>query len=167
MENIMVTDANFKEDAQGNISIDSKISIKLCDFGVSELFDIDTTKMDNTHDQNKNVDTIHNNSNRIDMVRSNPFICSKSGLNIDNASYLSPLQFDEELYDARYADNWSLGMILFESMTSSKLFEPFDVMMNKNGFYALYNDKLRDYLNINNLSKYFNQDSCYLIMDLC
>ena len=72
------------------------------------------------------------------MVRSNPFICCKCTLNIDNESYLSPAQFDGYLYDARCAGNWSSGMILFETMTNRKLFGPYDVMMKKNGFYALY-----------------------------
>ena len=148
VENIMIKDAEFIEDKYGNITISPNATIKLCDFGVSEIFDIHCTKTDD--DEHKEC----------------LFKCDKQNISLYNDTYHSPKQYNGEVYDARFADNWSLGMILFEALTNTKLYESNDIINNKNGFYALYHGKLRHYLNANNLAKYFNQHSFRLLSQL-
>ena len=131
----MVKDAEFVEDKQGNITISPNISIKLCDFGVSEIF-----KMDR-------------------------FECYKHGLTIENEAYLSPKQFDDEKYDARAADIWSLGLILFECLTNNKLYHKVTNSIG-DGYWAIHNDKIMEYVKMNILDKYFNKNSLSLLCQL-
>ena len=147
----MVEFAEFIEDEAGNISISPYISIKLCDFGVAEIFD----KGDQTEDEAK-----------IDEFDKFPFQCYKSGLTVDNEASLSPKQFKNEVYDGRAADVWSLGLILFECMTNTKLYHE-ATNTEGTGFWAIQNDKLKQYVKMNdNLSKYFNRNSLSLLCQL-
>jgi len=69
-------------------------------------------------------------------------------------------------YDARSADMWSLGMILFQCMTNESLFFPEDVWQQKGGYLALKNNKLRKYLFENNLLRLFKKKSLSLLEGL-
>ena len=133
----MVKDAEFIEDKQGNITISPKVSVKLCDFGVAEIFE-----------SNRN------------------FKVDKQGLSLENEIYQSPKQYDGDIYDARFADNWMLGMILFECMTNKKLYESYDIINNKNGYKALHDETLKSYFIKNNILKYFNLNSFDLLTKL-
>ena len=148
----MVNDVKFVEDKKGNITIDPSISIKLCDFGVSEVF------------RNHQQQTQFSNA-----IHGNIFQCDKQGLNLEYEAYLSPKQVAGDIYNAHCADIWSLGIILFQSLTNEKLYEPLDIHCNNNkhnGYWALCSGKLAKYLKRNNLSKYFNDDSFQLLSQL-
>ena len=118
LENIMLQNAKFIEGTNGSIVISKDISIKLCDFGVAEIF--------NSSD-NKNVS----------------FKCNKQGLTIENNLYQAPEVFDEIDYDARKADMFQLGMIYYQCMVGHKLFEPEDIWFRQNAYIALMDDKLK------------------------
>ena len=122
----MLTDCNFIEQSDGTFIINSDIGIKLCDFGVAEVFKL------NNHQ------------------------CTKRGLSLDNESKSEPkiFQSDNEIYDAQKADIWALGMLLFECATGRQLYHPseiWDPMNHKeSGYWALQNGKLAEYLMMNN-----------------
>ena len=141
----MVKNADFYEDKQGNITISSNISIKLCDFGVAEIF---APKKKNS------------------KMKMDGFQCYKDGLTIENEAYLSPKQFDNQKYDARAADIWSLGLILFECLTNTKLYHKVN-NVEINGFWAIHADKLMEYIKFNNnLCIHFNKHSLSLLCAL-
>eukprot|EP01083_Nonionella_stella_P050238 133694_1 len=136
LENIMLQNVRFIGDKNG-VSIDTKICIKLCDFGASEAFEGDM------------------------------FWCMKDGLSIDNECYLAPNVFNGFEYDARSADCWCLGIILFECMTVGKhLYGPRDMYSLHSGYYALQHGQLKQYLLTNDLLSYFSADAFSLVSGL-
>merc|ERR1712107_205412 len=76
------------------MTIDSSISIKLSGFQTSELFQVNNKK--------------------------NPFECMKRRF-CDHMQYASPKVFAGERYDARAADIWACGMIVYEAMVGAAL----------------------------------------------
>eukprot|EP01083_Nonionella_stella_P017451 48824_1 len=135
MENIMLSSNPFCCDGNGTIHIDRNITIKLCDFGVAEVFPSHAS-----------------------------YLCNKRGLNVDNEGYYAPKVFNEETYDARCADNWALGMILFECITiGNKMWSPVHV---NTAYYALQSNQLKQYLHCNDMLSHFNHDSFCLLRDL-
>eukprot|EP00488_Nonionellina_sp_1-RS-2012_P003536 TRINITY_DN754_c0_g1_i1.p1 TRINITY_DN754_c0_g1~~TRINITY_DN754_c0_g1_i1.p1 ORF type:complete len:212 (+),score=64.59 TRINITY_DN754_c0_g1_i1:549-1184(+) len=134
-ENILLQNANFIE--SGDIMIiDRSISIKLSDFGVSEVFQLD-------------------------------YLCWKQPLSLENTAYAAQKVFDEVIYDAECADNWSLGMIMFECMTVGEcLYKPFDIYLLNSGYWALQHHQLKRYLALHNLLKYFNVHSLSVLKGL-
>ena len=136
----------FKQSEDGDITLARSISIKICDFGVAEIF--------------KPV-TNHKNA----------FECDKQGLNIDNEAYHAPKVFDGVPYDATKADIWSLGMIFYECLTGQKLYNPQDIWSQchtnrNNGYLALQTGQLHRYLRGNKLNIYFTQSSFRLLCNL-
>ena len=150
LENILLSNYRFVKQTDGTFKIDPDICIKLCDFGVAEVFRINKTSNDNNND----IDSYFN--------------CSKQGLSLDNESKLEPKIFNDiGKYNARKADIWSLGMVLFECMTGKPLYEPYDIWSENNlfnGYWSLNDGKLKEYLLKNNLLKYFNSDSLSLLL---
>eukprot|EP01083_Nonionella_stella_P053781 142134_1 len=129
LENILLENANFIKTKNG-VVIDPNISIKLCSFGVAQVF------------------------------RTDNFVCDKQPLSLDQEAYSAPKVFNEELYDARAADNWKLGMCLFECMTmGQRMYQPLEVHVPFSGHWAVNNNGLKGYLNANNLLNHFNVDS--------
>eukprot|EP01083_Nonionella_stella_P271000 917957_1 len=137
LENILVENASFITTKNGMI-IDSNISIKLCDFGVSDLFEKDN------------------------------FSCAKQTSAFDNDAYSAPKVFLDETYDGRACDNWRLGMILFECMTAGqRIYKPLDVDVVESGHWALMQGQLETYLKQNDLfSEYFDTHSFALLSGL-
>ena len=84
MENIMIENGNFILNEDGTVSIDNKVSIKLCDFGRSEIF-----------------------------PKQSDFICNKYSIIGDTFHLQSPQVNDEDNYNALAADVWSLGVIIY------------------------------------------------------
>ena len=137
LENILLKDCRFITKKDGSVHFPDMLSIKICDFGVAEIFN-------------------HQNPNN--------FRCNKQGLTIQNEILLSPNVFHEEIYDnydARTADMWSLGMIFYQCMTGQKLYNAADKSITKdsnllsNGYWAVINDKLKSFVHNNGLEKYF------------
>jgi len=145
MENVMVSNVDFKSRADGTFSIDTSITIKVIDFGVSEIFDVENGV--------------------------SPFLCTKDGLTIDNEIYLAPEVFSNrgEEYDARGADMWSLGIIFYQCMTGKALYNGpdfADIGNPKGGYRALVRGQLQGYLSNIGLLQMFKVSSFKLLKDL-
>jgi len=81
--------------------------------------------------------------------------------------YQAPKVFAGQYYDARAADIWSLGMILFQCITNESLFVPSDMWQEpKHGYWALKNNKLKKHLSQNNMLRLFNRNSLSLLESL-
>ena len=117
LENIMLENAVFIQNTNGSIGITSDISAKLCDFGVAEVF---AGKHDN-------------------------FQCVKLGSTTGAIQYQSPKMVAEEPYDARKADVWSLGMILFECVFGEPLYTKVGGC-DGSGYWAAMHNKLSKYI---------------------
>eukprot|EP01084_Bolivina_argentea_P211071 359101_1 len=149
MENIMLQHASFIEsDTKDEIHINPKISIKLTDWGVAECFYSDQTTND-----------IRN--------KTNIFRCEKQGLSIFNEGYFAPNVFNGYIYNAQLADNWSLGMIMFQCLTVGKqLYSALNMYKESSGYLALFHNKLAHYLSANNMLHYFNVNSFKILNSL-
>ena len=151
----MLRNANFIENKDNNkVIIDPNISIKLCDFGVAECFDVD------------NIQQYVVNDDAIQRQKWSPFLCHKQGLSIDNECYFAPEVFEGVPFDACCADTWCLGMILYYSLIGRPLYIATDVMQQTNGYHALHYNKLKTYLAHRHLLKYFTIDSFDLLQQL-
>ena len=141
LENIMLQNADFiaKQDGTGLFKVNNSISIKICDFGVAELFPF-----------GKNIS----------------FKCNKYALNINNG-FQSPQCCEGYVYDARKADIWSIGIIFYQLMTNENIYNPCDIWNEpKNGYLALITDKLKQWLVSNNSLNNFNPISFDLLQKL-
>jgi len=122
LENIMVENAVFEQQRDGSYKASQRLNLKLCDFGVAELFD-------------KKV-----------------FRCIKGGLTVDNEPYVAPKVFDNDIYDARKADAWAMGIILFRLMTNTAPYLAEDIWDDpQNGYAAIKEGKLCKFLKMNHV----------------
>eukprot|EP01083_Nonionella_stella_P196989 724502_1 len=137
LESVLVENASFMNTKDGMI-VDPNVSIKLCDFGVADLFENDD------------------------------FLCTKQSSVLDNDAYSAPKVFHDEIYDGRSADNWKLGHILFQCMTAGqRIYEPLDVDVVDRGHWALMHGQLETYLKQKKmLSPYLNSHSFALLNGL-
>ena len=165
LENILLINANFTEfrNEDGSIdhsrvSINHEISIKIIDFGNSELF---RTKLSKSDSINNHVEIARNTNNV-------QFMCSKQHLSIENESYLSPNYHYDNFYDARKLDSWSLGLILYFMLIGQHLYSPKDIFINKkgSGYWSLQTGHLQTYLKMNNLLRFINPTILSLIKGL-
>jgi len=148
-ENIMLQNAKFIENEQdGTVSVDPDIRIRLCDFGLAEVFD---------------VEAVPKGGDPEDEYALNPFKCTKHGMK--EKHYLSaPRVFEEEAFDARKADIWSLGIILFEMATGN---EPFQCQDDSDEHWALVKGhKFIDLLAAHDKVKFMNQPMLRLLTNL-
>ena len=88
--NIMIVNGDFIQQKDGSVSINPEISIKICDFGMSELYINHTEKYE----------------------------CYKTSL-VGKPHFKSPQEFDERIFNPFKADIWSVGIILFLLSTGS------------------------------------------------
>eukprot|EP01084_Bolivina_argentea_P211073 359103_1 len=148
MENIMLKNCDFIEHKDGGyVTVNPSISIKLGDFGVAEVFE-------NAH-------------------MKDGFVCDKTDLSVDCA-YLAPNVYAEQPYDARSADTWAFGMIMFESLTDEPLYDPMEVLSSEHsefetlssGYGALRNGNLKQYLLNYKRGKRLNANSMELLLNL-
>ena len=138
LENIMLQDCDFIVDSITDaVTINPGISIKLCDFGVAEMF------------------------------KPNGFECMKHSLFLDNVHYLSPQIYDEQEYDARSADIWALGMMIFEvSVGRAPYIMPEFNPKPGSGYWAIQNKQIKNYLSMHNLNKFINNKMLSLLNGL-
>ena len=128
----MLENVKFTDNDNGSIILSNDISIKLCDFGVAEIF-------------NKYLLNNHNH-----------FECNKAGLTIENDIFQAPNVYNGDYYDARKADMWQYGMIFYQCITGTQLYKPKDMWFEpENGYRALKDGELKKWLKMNNLLKYF------------
>ena len=72
-----------------------------------------------------------------------------------NMCYFAPNRVSEEMYEARAADMWTVGMILFECVVGSSIYTSKDISvlgletMPHNGYWAVMNGKIHSYLATN------------------
>ena len=130
LENILLKNAKFIQDKNGNVTISQNITIKLTDFGVAEIF-------------------------KPELNEHETFKCCK---NHYGSQYKAPQVFDNNLssniYDARKADIFELGIILFKLSCGYDLYKTANI--NDNGYLALIHRKIPYFIDENNLSLYFN-----------
>ena len=74
----MVYNCDFVEKKDGSVKVNPQIAVKIVDFGVAELFDINRGS----------------------------FNCMKNRLTVENGAYVAPKVFANDIYDARSADIW-------------------------------------------------------------
>ena len=143
MRNVVVHGVSMVEDKAGKIKICGQPNPKLIDFGVAEIFD----------------------TPRNTAGKQYSFECHKTeGLNIEQEVYCAPESAAGGAYDARAADMWSLGMMLFHLIVGSPLYEADDIWDDhKGGYWAVRNGKLREYMGKKNLLALFKRDSFSLL----
>jgi len=139
LSNIMVVNGDFTFDKEhGLYTVNPNIQIKLVDFGLSEMFKVDEAANDN-------------------------FSCNKFGIT-DKFHLSAPKVFREELYDARKADIWSVGIILYELATG---IEPYKFQSVKDQrFHMLKHGKLGELAAIKGKTNYINQKMLKLMVNM-
>ena len=107
-----------------------------------------------------------------------PFACLKPNLSLDNEVELAPEINAGKLYDARCADMWSLGVLLYQCIFGQKLFNEDDEYFAEDNFFGLDNNKSTMYWMLKNENKfklylkqesmlqYVNKNICDLILGL-
>eukprot|EP01084_Bolivina_argentea_P303180 523374_1 len=143
LENIVIENGLNVGQPDGSFNANCNIRVVLVDFGVAEIFQSHPTK-------------------------NNSFKCNKQRLTIDECN-ISPQTYNEQIFDARAHDMWAVGLILYECIIGKKLYTAHDIIWREplNGFDAVIcNNNLCQYLTVNNLIKYFQNDSLLLLKDL-
>ena len=144
MDTILLENADFIQQSDNWMVINPSITVKLSDFSQSEVFHPSDTK----------------------------YRCMKFGTNIlTDAQYLCPKIFDEQIYDAKTADMWSLGMILFHAAAGEALYSellPHEIKnpINGTGYWAVMKQKIKAYLTKNKLSKFVSPKMLSVISQL-
>jgi len=149
LENVMVHNVHWTELSDGRVTMNPNPKVKVVDFGVAEIFE-----------------TPRNPGNGRFK-----FECDKEGLNIDHEARQAP-ESENGAYDARALDMWSIGMIFYEIMVGHPLYEPMDKFMwndedkSNNGYWAVKNGKLREFMARNKYLKLFKRDAFDLLEGL-
>ena len=142
INNIMIENGTFLyDDKTGKYKINPSISIKIGDFGLSEKFKYKS-----------NV-----------ITADEMFNCDKWDFT-SNVRLKSPQIFNEEIYDARKADTWSMGVILYEMTYGIK---PFNYHNKEDpSYYCITHNKIKLFLKKHKLLKYSNDKLIYLLNGL-
>ena len=131
MENIVISKNPFIKNKNDNtIRIDPNIYLKIVDFGLSEIF------------------------SPYNRINTNPFKCDKWGLK-DSYQCTSPRVYNEFYYNAKKADIWSLGIILYKMLTNKFLYK-LPNSREDEYFYYIEKNIIDMHLKINHLKKYIN-----------
>jgi len=141
LANIMLENALFVEnDKDASISLTGDISVKLCGFGVAEVFAV------GQHDN---------------------FACVKLGSTTGDIQYQCPKMVAEDPYDARKADVWALGMILFECIFGEAIYSKVGGAEGS-AYWAVMTSKLNKYIlsNYSMQAKFINTKLLLLLNGL-
>ena len=132
----MITNAEWIRSTNGLYEMNDAITIKLGEFGVSELCD-------------------SNNNASFKFTKRKSF---------ERESLVSPQMYEDRRYDSRCSDMWSIGMIFYECMSGAPLYTPEDMWDSPNGGYlALKQRKLKQYLIEQDEYKNF-EDSAFCLL---
>eukprot|EP01083_Nonionella_stella_P140642 431702_1 len=147
LDNIMIVNGTFIENKDdGTFTVDPNIQIKLVDFGLAEMFR-------QTHPKETN-----NGEGEDGEGTTNDFACNKHG--ITDKHYLSaPRVFLEEEYDARKADVWSLGVLLYQLATGV---EPYSSVIDTD-FRRIKKQKLKQLIVFRDKTKFVTPKMLHLI----
>lgn len=129
MENVIISNGKFNiDDKTGEVTIDRSLSCKICDFGLAEIFKV------NGDDKKEKKYFQYD----VDEEKLGPFhINNKYSI---AALSQCPQQFDEEVYDARKADIWSFGVILFYMAFG---IQPYEKQLSTDtGFWSIKHQKI-------------------------
>ena len=148
LENVLIEKVEFipKDKGSRKVTLPTNMSIKLIDFGAAEIFDV-FIELD-------------------DYESPDNFKCAKTRI-FESDMFQAPELRRGDFYDARAADMWQLGMIYYQAMTGEKLYEPEDMWFEpRNGYWAIMNYQLKNWLSFNDILPYFRKDSFDLLQGL-
>lgn len=120
------------------MTINDAVSLKICDFGVATVFD--------------------------DSVG---FECSTQYLTVENEIYQAPQVQNGDAFDARSADMWAVGQVMYQALSGYRLYTVNDILMSDTqptGYWAVTRGKLKEYLTKHDLMHHFNGD-CWHLLD--
>ena len=142
IENIIIHNVRFTESADGLLIIDRNIMLKLVGFGVSQLF--------------------------LEQTKDETFECNKCHLSLKYEQYLAPNIHDSDHYDAKAADMWSFGMIIYYCFFNRYPWKTKHYDRPKIGTanYAIHHGKLRQYLLKGGLFRIINS-SIFSLLNGC
>jgi len=152
-ETILLANARFEIADDGSVHIPLDISIKITEFGSAEMFNV------------------------ANLADANHFDCDKL---VDNpAPYQCPEQIIDGVFDAKAADLWAVGHVLFEALTGCELFDvdAMIAMQNElcdaewepsNALWALRSGEkaLKVHLKMQNILRFFKRDSFSMLSQL-
>eukprot|EP01084_Bolivina_argentea_P157643 274693_1 len=122
MDNIILQNVKFISNQDGTVSINQSIMIKICDFGLAEVF------------------------------KDGQFKCDKHGIT-DSLLYSAPKVFSGDIYDARCADMWSFGILLFYMNTGIHPYQYPDYDTDF-GYQCIVDKDILKYVEMKNLSSF-------------
>eukprot|EP01084_Bolivina_argentea_P245293 410699_1 len=140
-KNLMLT-VQFIKQSDGCYKIDDGATVKLCDFGVSELCDLKTANYEKTK---------------------KAFELISRKLTIENEYLASPKAYEGEPFDCRSSDMWSLGMVFYQCLVGKQLYTPQDMWEI---YLAIKQNTLKEYLVTRGIAKYFTKNSFLFLKEL-
>eukprot|EP01084_Bolivina_argentea_P114614 204015_1 len=141
LDNIIVNNGNFiVNESDGSITIDRNLSCKIIDFGLSEIFADETMK-------NKPYFKYDPDEGLLGLFHVN----SKYSI---ASNHQCPEIFNEEVYDARKADMWSLGVVMFYMHFGLYPYE--QQLTTDSGYWSCKHNKIGLFLDMKHLSHLYN-----------
>eukprot|EP00488_Nonionellina_sp_1-RS-2012_P000771 TRINITY_DN1217_c0_g1_i2.p1 TRINITY_DN1217_c0_g1~~TRINITY_DN1217_c0_g1_i2.p1 ORF type:complete len:226 (-),score=58.86 TRINITY_DN1217_c0_g1_i2:647-1324(-) len=145
LDNIIVNNGNFIE-KDGTITIDRNLSCKIIDFGLAEIFESNgRDKQYFRYDEDEEILGLFHMNNKYGIA----------------SNHQCPQIFDEEVYDARRADMWSLGVIMF--YISFGIYPYEKQLATDSGYWSCKHKKIELFLDLNHLSHLSNNKLISLI----
>jgi len=142
VDNIIIEKGEFEQQRDGSVTAPQQLKVKLVDFGVAELFPFQ------------------------DSASSSSFACFKDRLSVEHGAYVAPEVMDNAVYDARKADAWSLGIILYRLVTNSVPFVAEDIWQTHNGYAAIKKGCFAQWLREEHLLPLFGKKAAALLESL-
>lgn len=128
----------------GSVDVNPNISAKITGFACAELFKIEKKKS-----------------------TSESFKCDKEASIFQDVEYQSPQILNEDVYDARKADIWALGMMLIHCLLGAPLYDTILHEPKKgSAFWSIMARRLNEYLDKQGLIKHFNSKILSLLNGL-
>ena len=152
-ENIFLCNARFDESEDGSMSIPLDISINLTHFDLSEKFNVAPLKESAQRPRQTHRTGAY-------------FECHKKVHNA--APYQSPEQMDDAWYDAKAADMFCIGQVMFAVLTGTVLYDAEDVIFDDadSGYRAMTQQRLKQFLIRNDMLRYFKRHSFSMLCGL-